>query len=219
MVQRLSEALEIPFRKRNSFLLSAGFAPAYRESRLDDDRLKQVKSSLELLLERHEPYPAFVLDRFWNIVMSNHAHDRIMEGLFADRERQGRDNAIRLVLDPNQLRPLIGNWAVVARTVMSRFERQYQASGQDEDLLRFRAEMLAYPEVEGLLENPHEPDHDAILIPMELEIGGVQTSWFTTLATFGAPLDVTLQEAVIESLFPADEVTESFSRSMTGQSR
>jgi transcriptional regulator with XRE-family HTH domain len=210
MVLRLADALEVPFRQRNALLLAAGFAPAYSESSYEDSRLEQVRKSLALLLRRHLPYPAFVLDRFWNIVMSNAAHDRILNLLMAGREQVDPINAIRLVLDPDQLRPLIGNWLVVARTVVRRFERQYQMSGQDEELGAFRDQILALPGVAELIDSPYEPEDDAILVPLQLSIGDIDTQWFTTLATFGAPLDITLQEAVIESLFPADQTTEAF---------
>jgi transcriptional regulator with XRE-family HTH domain len=38
-------------------------------------------------------------------------------------------------------------------------------------------------------------------------VRGQMFSWFSTLATIGTPQDVTLDELMIESLFPADDVT------------
>ena len=46
------------------------------------------------------------------------------------------------------------------------------------------------------------------------EKDGVRSSWFTTIATFGTPQDITLQELRIESFFPADEETESAARAL-----
>ena len=210
MVGRLNDALDVPFRNRNSLLLAAGFAPVYRQSSLDGDRLQRARRSLELLLRHHEPYPAFVLDRGWNIVMSNRGHDQIIDMLFSGRQRAKPDNALHLVLDPAQLRPQITNWTIVARTVLRRFESQLEYWGNDKEMLLLHDEVMAFPGVQEVLESRLDPIDDDILIPLDLQIGDFSTSWFTTLAGFGTPLDITLQELVIESLFPADEATESF---------
>src|SRR3546814_7794872 len=39
LVLRLAEQLDIPLRERNALLVAAGFAPAYRERKLDDPAL------------------------------------------------------------------------------------------------------------------------------------------------------------------------------------
>jgi transcriptional regulator with XRE-family HTH domain len=50
MVVRLAEALEVPLRERNALLLAAGYAPAYRETRLDDPKLEPVRTALARIL-------------------------------------------------------------------------------------------------------------------------------------------------------------------------
>src|SRR3954468_18614832 len=71
MLLRLSDELEIPFRERNQLLLAAGHAPAFPERRLDDPQLAPVREARELTLKGHEPSPAAVLDRGWNLVAAN----------------------------------------------------------------------------------------------------------------------------------------------------
>ena len=48
-------------------------------------------------------------------------------------------------------------------------------------------------------------DNASLLIPFVLDVGGGQPlSMFTTLTTFGTPLDVTLAELAVELFYPAD---------------
>ena len=74
MVLRLSDALDIPLRDRNQFLQAAGFAAIYTESGLDEPSMESVRNILNDILSHHNPYPAFVLDRYWNIQMLSLIH-------------------------------------------------------------------------------------------------------------------------------------------------
>src|SRR5687768_6898140 len=67
MLLRILEQLEVPFREQNGLLLAAGHAPAFPERSLDDPALVPVREALDLILTRHEPYPAMVFDRAWNL--------------------------------------------------------------------------------------------------------------------------------------------------------
>ena len=76
MLLLLAEQLEIPFRERNHLLLAGGYAPAFPQRSLEDPELTPVREALELILTGHEPYPAVVLDRYWNVVAGNGAQER-----------------------------------------------------------------------------------------------------------------------------------------------
>ena len=80
MLMRLAEELEIPFRERNQLLLAAGHAPAFPERSLDDPDLAPVREALDLILKGHEPYPAVVVDRAYNLVAANAAATVLVEG-------------------------------------------------------------------------------------------------------------------------------------------
>src|SRR5438105_9488059 len=71
MVLRLAEALDVPLRERNPLLLAAGFAPVYRHTRLDTPEMDEARRAVSLILEQQNPFPAFVIDRYWNILMEN----------------------------------------------------------------------------------------------------------------------------------------------------
>ena len=79
MVIKLSEAMDIPLRDRNHLLNSAGFAGAYSHSGLDEPSMAPINNILETILSNHEPYPAYVLDRYWNITMQNKASQTMFQ--------------------------------------------------------------------------------------------------------------------------------------------
>ena len=206
MVLRLAEALEMPLRDRNNLLLAAGHAPAFGERALDASDLEPVRRALELILKRHEPYPAFVLDAGWNILFANAVHVAMLERQFPDGLPMPV-NAVRLVLDPAQLRPHVLNWEVVAHVLGRRVQRQLRQPCLAEERQRELRELLALPGVEEAISRVASSPDWGVLVPLDLEVAGVRLSLFSTLATLGTPLDVTLEELRIESLFPADEAT------------
>src|SRR5215467_4788174 len=71
MVLRLAEQLEVPLRERNELLLRAGYAPTYTETPVEAPPMAAVREALRLVLAGHEPYPALVVDRHWNLVDAN----------------------------------------------------------------------------------------------------------------------------------------------------
>ena len=213
MVLLLARVLEVPPRARNELLTAAGFAPMYRERPLDAPELSQVRRALDFMLRQQEPYPALVLDRHWNILMTNEAAGRVM-GLFLDpkaAEALGVPNAMRLTYHPNGLRPYIVNWEATAAALIQWLHRDLLRGGGDETRLLLE-ELLSYPDV------PRQwraLDLDASTNPflaIELRRDDVDLKFFTTLASLGTPYDITLHELRIESFFPADAATEDAAR-------
>src|SRR5207244_2425374 len=71
LVLHLAEHLEVPLRERNRLLLAAGYAPVYRQTPLDSDSMAPVGEALNKILAGHEPFPAVVVDRRWDLVSAN----------------------------------------------------------------------------------------------------------------------------------------------------
>ncbi|MDX1644352.1 MAG: helix-turn-helix transcriptional regulator [Thermoanaerobaculia bacterium] len=217
MVLRLGAALDLPLRERNELLLEAGFAPEFEERGWDDDELAAVERGLEHLLEAHDPYPAFVIDRYWDLVRWNRSH----EALLGEIEGYGRSepvNALELLLRPGALRDRVANWDEVAAVVMARLERQIARTG-DERLRRLWDWAREQP---GVFEvtAAGRPTTRRPFVPLELDLGSRplgaghlgdgRLRLFNTLAVVGATGDVTLDEMVIEAFYPADEATREF---------
>ena len=192
----------MPLRERNALLMAAGFAPLYRERPLQDAALDAARQAIDLVLEAQKPYPAFALDRYWNMVASNGALPALYEGV-APELLSSPVNALRLSLHPQGLAPRIANLAEWRAHLMSRLRRQVELSA-DPKLAELLREASTY-RVEGAFDDArlaHE-----VLVPLQLYAPAGVLSFFSTTTVFGSPVDVTLAELAIESFFPADPST------------
>lgn len=115
MVLRLAAELDVPLRHRNRLLVAAGFAPRYRERPLDGPDMSAVRDAVARVLGAHEPYPALVVDRRWNIVMTNapagHLLTHVDPALLAPPV-----NMVRLGLDPRGLASSSSTWTTYVRS-------------------------------------------------------------------------------------------------------
>jgi transcriptional regulator with XRE-family HTH domain len=213
MVLRLAEALDVPLRERNALLASAGFAAMFRETPLEAVAMREVRRALSLMLDQQEPYPALVIDRGWQVLMTNTACTRLMSLL--DLAAGGQPlNLLRLMMHPAGLRSAIEDWEAGARMLLLQVRREL-AAGNDAVLASLLEEVLGYPDVAAL--EDRTPDARAMpVLPLTLSRDGLRLSWFTTITTFGTPQDVTMQELRVEMFYPADEATDRFARDLAG---
>jgi transcriptional regulator with XRE-family HTH domain len=206
MVLRLTARLEIPLRERNAFLVAAGYAPMYRESRLDDPAFAAAKQAVELILKSHEPFPALAVDRQWNLVAAN----RMVPHLLADVDPSllgAPMNVLRLSLHPLGLASKIVNLAQWRAHLFERLARQIAATG-DRDLTALLAELRTLPAPEHEQNEYLEGDHPGIAMPLKFRTPLGVLSFISTTTIFGSPVDVTLQELALETFFPLDESTK-----------
>jgi hypothetical protein len=49
-----------------------------------------------------------------------------------------------------------------------------------------------------------------IVVSLRLRVGDAELAFFSTIATFGTAVDVTISELAIESFFPADRATADY---------
>ena len=211
MILKLADGLDLPLRARNDLLLAAGYAPAFRERRLELDEMKPAREALEMILSHHEPYPAIVTDANWNIVMQNAAALRIVAWCVApDALRRlfpdGVVNFMRLMFSENGLRPHVGNWRQTRSALLNRLRRE--AGGRPDspsEALRRKFDVRGGDD--GIM-----PDDECLepMLSLELRIGHARLRLFNTFTTFGTPQDVLLQELRIDMSFPADETTRRF---------
>ena len=210
MVVRLCESLDIPLRARNELLAAAGFAPLYTERPLGEGpELAAERRALELILAHHEPYPAFVLDRAWRVVMSNPAGERLIgacvdAATLARLSEAGALNFMRLMFEPLQMRPRIRNWNAVEARLVARLRREAGADPGSPS-----AQLLAELAPSGPIMLPVSPEVVAPTVPVELALGDATLRLFNAITTFGTPQDITVQELRIELSFPADAASQA----------
>lgn len=214
MVLLLAQVLDVPLRERNALLLAAGFAPMYAETQLDAPELASVRAALEAILRQQEPYPAVVMNRRWDIVRGNEAAGRFFALLLGEARASEPANVLRLIFDPDGLRPHVANWEAVAETLLHRVAREAVGGVQDDATVRLMAEVLAYPGVPARLRDPKLGLPLLPVIPVRFRKGEDTYSYFSTVTTLGTPLDVTLQEIRIECFFPADDETARLARAL-----
>ncbi len=209
MVLRLGEHLEVPLRERNRLLLAAGYAPAYPESGLGDPELVAVRQAVRQLMSSHEPYPAVVVDRGWNLVDAN-ASVSIMTDLVSPTLMTPPVNVLRLTLHPEGMAPYVLNLGEWRAHLLGRLRRQVTQTA-DPVLTELLEELLTYP-CDDPVPEVEVPGPGDIFVPLRLRHDGVDLTFFGTVSTFGTPLDITVAELVIESFFPADTATAEYLR-------
>lgn len=211
MVLKLATVLDVPLRQQNKMLTAAGFAPIYSEFDLSAPEVAPIRRALEFMLRQQEPYPALVMDRYWNQIQTNRGAEQVVGWLLAGQtlppELSDRVNLTKLMLHPQGLRQYITNWESAATHVIHRVHRE-SLEGQDEQSQKLFDELLGYPTVRELWQAPAEDSWHLPLLTVNFAKDGRQLSFFTTITTLGTPHDITLQELRLECLFPADEATE-----------
>lgn len=220
MVVRLAEAMAVPLRERNVMLRAAGFTPAYRETAIDEPVMAPVLDALERMLSHHEPLPAVVVDRAWNVVRRNEAAALLL-GIGGEPEAMleaiGCGDVFNLALatlHPRGLRPFIANWDEAAPAFVRRLQQEALSSGDIELQARF-AEYIAIADVPDTT----EPVTGGLLpvLPLEIRMGDLELSLFSVIATFGTPQDVTTDELRIEAFYPTDDATRAFFERAAGR--
>jgi len=224
MVLVLAEVLDIPLRDRNQLLVVAGFAPIFKERDLNSDEMNAVHHALEMSLAHHEPYPAIVADRNWDLVMANEAAHRLV-GLIGDPEEvwqrvdpSGNKNVYRLTFHPLGMQAMIGNWNEMAQLLLLRLQREVTADPSNNflcGLLEEMTEMSGIGVVRGITDVciPLAP-----IVPMEMTAAGITLKVFSMISSFGTALDVTAEELKVETFFPADDFTKLFFERLAGES-
>lgn len=217
MVIKLSDAMDVPLRDRNTILNSAGFADLYANRDLSEPSMEPVADILADMLAHHNPYPAFVLDRQWNIKMKNDAAGTLFEvfgdpgEIWKDVGGSGEMNIALLTVHPKGLRRFIANWHDLAVPFMKRLKKEAFDSGDKVMLDRYQQLV----EHAGELDDSHsQADYSrADLLPvlsLEIDLGGPVLKLCSVISTFGTAQDITANELRIETFYPADEATRRY---------
>lgn len=214
LVLAIAHHLEVPLRERNSLLLAAGHAPRFSHRSLDDAVMAPIRTSIQRMLDAHSPYPGVVIDRQWNVVLANSAALLLMTGL-PDELLTPPLNIYRLSLHPEALAGQTLNFVDWAAYLVQQLRRSVTITG-DAELEALLAEVLAYPTIAQIrpLLDLAAWDDPPLLVPFRFASPVGEISMFTTLTTFGTPMDVTLDELAIELFYPADDRSDELLRTL-----
>lgn len=178
----------------------------------------QIRRVLDFMMDAHEPYPAVVIDRRWNVVASNQAATQLLAHLIdpAAAAVGPGPNLARLTFHPQGLRTVTVNWEVTAGAALARLERETVDRAEDGELTELLEEVLGYPDVAQLRREPSLPKAADLLLPIHYRTGAFEARLFSTLVTIGAAYDVTLEELRLETFFPVDADSDEALRLLAG---
>lgn len=214
MVLQLAEVLEIPLRQQNLMLTAAGFAPIHAETDLSAPEMAAIRKALDFMLRQQEPYPAIVVDRYWNLLLTNPAANQLLNAFIPLEELQahfyqdGKINLMRAMFHPQGFRPFVVNWDDVSLHLLQRLQREAIAEGESEQSKALLNELMSYPGIAEVWQPATRTTQNTMLLTVHLKNGDLELEFFSTIATLGTPYDVTLQELRIECFFPANDSTE-----------
>jgi len=220
MVMRLADAMDMPLRERNALLASAGFAPAFSEQALDNDAMQALQKALRMQLAFHEPFPAIVVNRDWNLVMQNKAATRLldllgnMDARWKAVDPSGKQNIYRLTFGENGLSPFIENRETLLNVMLVRLQREVEADPFNTSLVELLDDLMARSRTSYAGLAALDGKGLAPVIPMTLRVGNLRLSLISMISGFGSAIDVTAEELKVESFFPADPETEVFFRQL-----
>lgn len=201
MILRLADALDVPMSDQNQLLLAGGFAPSHPQSDLADEDISTVMAGLRGLLDAHAPYPALLLDDYWDVVDSNTGVDQLLVGC-DPALLEPPINVIRLALHPRGLAPRIRNLGVWRAHLVHQLERRIRHTGGDPALRALHDEVGGYPCATPPAARPGGP-----VVLLELDAGDELLRLFSVASRLEGPTDVTLDALHLETFLPADAST------------
>lgn len=206
----IAQSLDIPLRDRNSLLLASGYAPMYSESAWDALEMHSVTKALERILRQHEPFPAVVMDRYWNVLMTNVSAPRFFNCFIDMTTRKSPRNMLHLMFDPQGMRPFVADWEGVAKSLIQRVHRESVGRVVDEKTKKLLADLVAYPDLKTQWKAAEGPSVQPVMpfIPLSFIKDGNILNYFSMVTTVGTPQTIAAQELRIECLCPADDATE-----------
>ena len=197
-------------------LHSAGFAQVYKQRALDNEEMNMVHDALQLSLKHHDPYPAIVADRNWNLLMANDASMGLIsllgdpEEVWQNVDPSGNKNIYRMTFSDQGMKPLIANWDELARHLVLRLQRELNADPENEFLNGLYQEIMALNPFDEAASPFDMTTPIAPILPMQMSVGGITLKTFSMISSFGTAQDITAEEIKVETFFPADEFTKAF---------
>ena len=209
MVLKIANALELSLKNANVLLRSAGFAPSYESTPLDDESMAFAKTALNRIMEHQNPYPGIVMTPIGGLLMANSAVFNVM-GRFVPLETLQRiTNIYEFFLTNDTIKTSFVNWDQLAPRILRLIRQEvFEIDTMSEPLVLLKK----LEEETGI--NSASIDEAAIsdspIFNMHFRSGELELRFFSTYTTFGTPYDVALQEMRIECFYPADQKTIEF---------
>lgn len=222
LVLRLAEVLSVPLPGRNELLAAAGLPAQFAQHELGSAELAAVDQVLDLVLARHEPYPAWVVRRPFTFLRAN----RGAEALFPGLTELGPEALVDLWFGPGPFRDAVQNWHDVARAGVAALAQD--AAGTDDPqtlalldrarthLDTFRHDAAHHRTASGRNEQgrPVDGPFSAVVCPV-FTVGGRTVRTVSAALRFDTAVEITTSQLRVELMFPADEESADALLSLT----
>jgi transcriptional regulator with XRE-family HTH domain len=205
MVLQLCETLDVPLPAQNTLLHAAGFAEVFRNRNWNDEELAQARQAVEWTLQRHDPFPAIALDKHWTVIKANRAATRLLNAVGL---AEG-DSLLDAMQNAERLKAAIVNWQEVLRHMVTRLRMESAKLGND-DVLSTAATKLALQVTNAA----HDASAGEVVLSTRYNLNGLNLSFFSMLAQFSSAEDIALADLRVELMYPADDKTGNFLRSL-----
>ena len=211
MVVNLCDALDVSLNETNQILLAAGFAPVYSHYPLEGAELSEINQALSFMLERHQPYPAMVVDNLYDVVRPNSAavnFQLFLHGVSDPSDLPPQNLNLMLGLfHPEGYGQFISNFNEVATSLLQRFMKELSYAGNPEPGMEVLEQIMSCQSF------PQSSIQESISLPVlnvQFKKGKHKLNLFSIISSFGSPFDVTLEQLKLECHFPLDSTTKQF---------
>ena len=213
---QLTAAMKLTHSQENTMLIAAGYIPNFSDPKMTSMESIPLLKAFEFILHNQHPYPAYAIDRAWNIVMHNEPFQLLIHRILGSAESLEKPyNVARLLLHPNSLRPYLLNWQATAQVLLHRIRSELQIPNPRPGTRALFEEVLSYPGMEEpAISEPLA--EDILLVPLRLKVVGTATSWYSIIGSLGFPPEVSTYQLRIEAMFPADDTTDALIHAIAG---
>lgn len=210
MIGALAAALGIPPAEQTALHALAGHGSGRPRGTIGDDERRRIGRVVAFMLARFEPYPAFVIDRCWNVVAANPPTRALFDAYGKSLAVvPGRaPNIMRMIFHPDGMRRHVANWPVMGRHFIDRLHRAAEGRPWDLAVRALLDEILAYPGLPRTWFQPAAKPETPVLVPIALlSPAGDTIDLFATYATIGSVADAAFDDLLVEFVVPADDVS------------
>ncbi|HEY1058118.1 MAG TPA: helix-turn-helix transcriptional regulator [Limnobacter sp.] len=199
MLTAILDALELPLGERNQCLVHFGYAPAHPQRPLSDRALAPVSQVIDLMLSKHDPYPAIVLNADWNLLRFNGGVLRLLNMLGLPASAlQDEPNLLVWMMSPEGLMEHIINLDEVLPYLVRRLQSEAAHLPHLGALLAsisndWQTKARALPAIDT-----------PVLVTRFRSRTGEELAFMTTITTFGTPIDITVESLRVELLYPVN---------------
>lgn len=206
LVLRLAEALDLTLRVRNELLVAAGLPAEFPAHALESVPLAPYLGAISGVIAALNPFPAFVIDRLFNLEQMNDTGRRLLPPGTGTRP-----NLLDAFLAPGPARQMLVNFPETAWSLATRFTRATAGMRDNPELDALRQR------IDGYLEDVPRPPSDAsgeLVVCPTFRVGHQLVRTVGMTLRFGPSRDVTLEELSVDVLYPRDDASERFFRDL-----